>query len=68
MPTPIAARSIALALEAARIGLAELDEFEWPAYSDREGDAIAAGGRALHAVVLHLEQATSTLELSGSNE
>jgi hypothetical protein len=55
MPIPIAARSIALALGTARIGLAELDKFEWPAYSDREGDAIAAGGRALRNVVAHLE-------------
>jgi hypothetical protein len=58
MPTSIAARSVALALEAARIGLAQLDQFEWPAYSDREGDAIAAGETALRDVVAHLEQAT----------
>jgi hypothetical protein len=68
MPTPIAARSIAAALEAARIGLAELDRFEWPAYSDREGDAIAAGEKALRDVVAFLEEVTSTLEVPGSNK
>ncbi len=57
MPTPFASQSIALALEAARIGLAQLDEFKWPAYSDREGDAIAASERALRTVATHLEAA-----------
>jgi hypothetical protein len=68
MPTPIAAQAIALALEAARAGLSKLEKFEWPARSDREGDAIAAGEGALRDVVAHLEQATSTLELPRSNK
>lgn len=36
--------------------LKELEEFEWPAFSDREGDAIAAGLKALREIIALLER------------
>lgn len=61
MDNVTASVSVALALEAARNAIAKLDEFEWPAYSDREGNAIAGSEKALREVVAQLEQAARAL-------
>ena len=45
---------IAQALDLAKHSLSILDAFEWPAYSDREGDCIAEAIRSLTAIIKEL--------------
>lgn len=46
-------------LAIAREALQEINAFEWPAYSDREGDAIVDGLTALRRIVALLDPVSS---------